>query len=96
MKESEPVYDVQKRARAGTSATLRAAVALYIIYLGFSIIRGVREGGTSMSPALGWSAGLVFIAAALAFGVYTWKRWRREVEAARLPASSLTEGEEDS
>ena len=33
MKEQQFEYDVQKRARAGTAATLRAVISLYIIYL---------------------------------------------------------------
>ncbi len=87
-------YDIQKRARASTAATLRAAVAIYFIYLGRSVIVGVREGSTTMAPWLGWTAGIVFIAAALAFGVYAWKRWRQDLEAARLPAEALTTEEE--
>ena len=78
-------YDIQKRARAGTRATLRAVVALYIAYLGWSVIRGVREGTSTMAPWIGWTAGLVFIAAALGFGIYVLKRYRRELEEARLP-----------
>lgn len=89
-------YDPQKRARAVTAATLRAAVALYIVYLGWNIIKGVREGGTTMAPWLGWTAGLLFIAAALGFAFYAWKRYRQDVEAARLPVSedSADEGSE--
>lgn len=32
--------------------------------------------------------GLFFIAASLAFGVYIWTRWRRDVEAARLDGTT--------
>ncbi len=89
-------YDMQKRARAVTTATLRAAVALYIAYLGYSIIKGVREGSTTMAPWIGWGAGCFFIAAALGFCFYVWKRYRRDVEAARLPVSEeIAEGNDD-
>ena len=87
-------YDLQKRSRAVTAATLRAAVALYIVYLGWSIIKGVREGSTTMAPWLGWTAGLFFIAAALGFAFYAWRRFLREQEAARLPVSAAAAGEE--
>ncbi|MCR5576345.1 MAG: hypothetical protein K6F56_04995 [Oscillospiraceae bacterium] len=83
-KEPQLEYDVQKRAKASTAATFRAVVALYFLYLARQIIRGAMDGSSSMSPVLAWIAGLGFIAAALAFGFYTWKRWRAEVEAARL------------
>lgn len=84
-------YDIQKRARAGTRATLRAAVALYIVYLGWSVIRGVREGTSAMAPWIGWTAGLVFIAAALGFGVYALRRYRLDLEEARLPETGPDE-----
>jgi hypothetical protein len=84
-REQQLEYDVQKRARAGTAATFRAAVALYFLYLAWQIVRGVMDGTSSMSPVIGWIAGLGFVAAALVFGFYTWKRWRADVEAARLP-----------
>ena len=80
-------YDMQKRARAVTSATLRAVVALYIGYLGYNIIKGVREGTTTMAPGIGWTAGLFFLAAALGVCFYAWKRYRQDVEAARLPVN---------
>ena len=88
-------YDFTKRAKAVNTATLRAVVALYIAYLGYSIIRGVRDGSTTMSPALGWTAGIVFICAAAAVLIYSWKRWRAEVEAARLPESALADEADD-
>ena len=78
-------YDMQKRAHAITGATLRAVVAFYIGYLGYNIIKGVREGTTTMAPWIGWTAGLFFLAAALGVCVYAWLRYRQDVEAARLP-----------
>ncbi len=87
-------YDVQRRARAGTSATLRALVAGYLLYLAWQIVKGVRTGETSMSPAVAYAAAAFFAIAALAFVVYLIRRWRKEVEAARLPAQTET-GETD-
>ena len=80
MREQQFEYDVQKRARAGTAATLRAVISLYIIYLAWN--------GSSPVPVwVGWLVAIVFTAAAIAFGVYTWKTWHRDLEAARLPAN---------
>lgn len=95
MADKTPGYDFTKRTRAVNAATLRAVVAVYIAYLGWSIIRGVRDGGTTMSPALGWALGIAFIAAAVAVLVYTWKRWRAELEAARLPAAPSDDETDD-
>ena len=85
MKDEKLEYDVQKRARASTAATARVAVSLYIIWLGYKIIRGALDGSNPMPPILAWTAGIFFIAAAIAFCYYTWRRWRADVEAARLP-----------
>ena len=91
MKKDRQEYDDQKWARAGTAAATRTLVALYIAWLGVKLIRGVVAGDTTMPPALGWIGGIVFIAAALAFGVYIWKRWRQDREAARLSPDPETE-----
>ena len=90
-------YDVQRRARAGTSATLRALVAGYLVYLAWQIVKGVRSGETSMSPAVGYAAAACFLLAALVFAVYLIRRWKKEVEAARLPAveESAPQGEDE-
>ena len=86
-------YDIQKRARAGTAATFRAVVAGYIAYLGWKI--ATAEGG-SMPLLAARLIGCAFIVAAIAFGIYTWKRWRLDLEAARLPEDEETqEGGED-
>ena len=85
MKEQQFEYDVQKRARAGTAATLRAVISLYIIYLAWSILKGVRNGSSPVPVWAGWLAAIVFTAGAVAFGVYTWKTYLRDREAARLP-----------
>ncbi len=91
MKNEKLEYDVQKRAKAGTAALLRAVVALYIAWLGYKVIRGVGEDGSTVPPAAGWIIGIVFIAAALAFGFYIWKRWRADLEDARISPAQETE-----
>lgn len=97
MKKDRQKYDDQKWARACTSAAVRAVVAGYIAWLGVKIIRGVKAGGTTVPPAVGWIAGIVFIAAALAFCFYIWKRLRAELDAARISPDQETEsaGAED-
>ncbi len=81
-------YDVQKRARAGTAATFRAVVCAYVIYLGWNVLRGVRDGSSPVPVWVGWLVAVVFTAAALAFGFYTWKIYRRDLEQARLPVNT--------
>ncbi len=82
--ERQYEHDAQKLARAGTSAVLRIVVAIYLVHLAYRIIRGVTDGSSSMSPVVGWIAALFFIAVAIAFCLYTWKRYRADQKAARL------------
>ncbi len=88
-------YDIQKRARAGTSATLRACVSLYLIYLGYQIIRNALDGTTTMSLGLSLFFGGVLIAAALGFGWFILRRYRSDLEAARITPSAESAEEED-
>ena len=87
MKEQQFEYDIQKRAKAGTAATLRAVISVYVIYLGWKVLKGVLNGSSPVPVWVGWLVAIVFTAAAIAFGVYTWKTWHRDLEAARLPAN---------
>ena len=84
-------YDPVKRARAGSTAVLRACAAGYLAYLAWQIVAGVRSGESSMAPAVGYAAAALFLLAAAAFSVYLIRHWRLEVEAARLPESDEAE-----
>lgn len=70
-------YDVQKRAKAGTAATFRGVVAAYIAYLGYRLIKGADS-------TLFIVIGIFFILAAAASCFYIYKRWKIDLEAARL------------
>jgi membrane protein implicated in regulation of membrane protease activity len=68
--------------RAVNFFALRLAVAGYLVYLGFDILRGHISGASALSPLLSWLCGVGFMAAALAFALYSWRRYRRECAAA--------------
>ncbi len=87
-------YDPQRRARASTGAMLRALVAGYLLYLAWQIVKGTRSGESSMNPAIAYAAAAFFVLAAIAFVVYLIRRWRTDVEAAKLPVQTET-GEAD-
>ena len=93
MDEKAFEYDAAKRTRANNLAVLRALVAAYLAWLGFSLIRDCVRGASTLSPAFAWTAGLVFIAAALAFGFYIRRQWKRELAAARLPKPESNEAD---
>ena len=91
MGDRELKYDTRKRARADNIAAIRALVAGYLAYLAWQIYQGVRSGESTMNPTVGYLAAGFFLLAAVAFAVYLVRRWRLEVEAARLPQSAQTE-----
>ena len=84
-------FDIQKRTRANTTASFRALVVGYLAWLGWKIANA-EEG--SMSALTAQLISAAFMIAALGFGVYTWKRWRSDLESARLP-DAIQEQEED-
>ena len=86
-------YDTAKRTRANNLAVLRALVAAYLAWLGFRLIRDCVRGASTLSPAFAWTAGLVFIAAALAFAFYIRRQWKRELAAAKLPKPETEKAE---
>ncbi len=79
---------MQKYSRATGSGVLRAAVAGYLIYLGYNIISDMLSGVSGMQPALAWLIGILFIACAIAFAVYSYIRYRKELKAAEFPTQA--------
>ena len=63
-------------SRAGMTAALRLVAAGYLMYLGYELIRDHLRGVSSLSPALAWLCGIVFLTAGLLFGWYSWQRYR--------------------
>ena len=81
------------RGRAMTMATLRAVVAGYLIYLGGSLIYGHLKGESEMIPWMAWFFGIFFILAGIAFGIYTWKRYKQETAEKPEETQEETAGE---
>ncbi len=76
-------YHVVRKNRADTRALLRGLVSAYLLYLGWKLITGAGHDPT-FSPVLGYLAGGLFAAAALAFGFYTWRQYLSDRRAAEL------------
>ena len=89
--EQKTEYDPQKRAKAGTSVALRVVVAAYVAFLGVRLIKGAES-------VLFTVIGIVFILSAVGICFYTYRRWRIDTYAARLPSEKENEdmtGEDD-
>ena len=80
-------------SRAVNFFALRAAVSAYLVYLGFDIFRTWLVGASTLSPTLAWLCGPGFMAAGLLFGLYSWRRYRRERGAAADKSSAGDENE---
>lgn len=85
MSGSDKKYDLQRKARAGTSAGLRGLVAVYLIYLGWKVASGSLSGNSPIPEWAGLLLGGLFILVAVGFGVYIVRRYRRDLKAAELP-----------
>ena len=66
------------RQKALSIAILRGAVAAYLIYLGYSLIKDQLAGNSTMAPWLSWVSGVLFILAGAGFIWYSWKRYRAD------------------
>ena len=95
MTDRKPAYDPAKRNKAVNMATLRAVVAAYLLYLGVSILWDYLRGVSTLSAPVAWASGLGFSAAAIAFGIFTWKHLRAGLEDAQLPETSEGESSEE-
>ncbi len=78
-----------EKNRSANFFALRLAVAGYLAYLGFDLLRAFLAGTSTLSPAAAWGCGVGFMAAGLGFGLYSFLRWRRET-AAREAAAEET------
>lgn len=95
MREDGTKYDLQRRSRVGTTVSLRAIAAAYLIYLGWTLIRDFLNGSSTMPAWLSWAAGLGFIAVGAAFGLYAWKRYQADLKAAEIPEEGDTPVQDD-
>ena len=94
MNGESPKYDAGKRSKAGTTASLRAVAVGYLLYLGYTLLRDVLDGTTTLPLWLSVSAAVVFIGVAVAFGFYTWRRYRCDVASALLQDETVPDVEE--
>ena len=94
MNGKDPKPQTSAQRRAVNFFALRAAVALYLIYLGFDLFRSYLVGASTLSPTAAWLCGPGFMAAGLLFALYSWRRYRREIAAAAEESAETPAGEE--
>ncbi|MDO4862137.1 MAG: hypothetical protein Q3984_05660 [Eubacteriales bacterium] len=81
MDEKNRETSAAKSSRTVNLFALRLAVAAYLVYLGFDLLRTYLVGASTLSPAAAWGCGVGFMAAGLGFGLYSLLRYRREAAA---------------
>ena len=76
-------YHVVRKNKADTKALFRAIVCGYLLYLAWQL---VNSGGSDASfpAAADWLTGALFAAAAVGFGLYSWKEYRQALREAEL------------
>lgn len=92
-----PKYDMKRRSRAGTAATLRAIVAIYVAYMVYNVLRGTIDGSSTLPVWAGWVLGIALLAADAVFAYYIWRTYQADLASAILPEEEESEadGEED-
>ena len=71
-------WSPEAKGSAAGMVILRAAVAGYLIYLGYMLIRDHLNGKSTLAPWLSWLFGVLFILAGAGFGWFTYKRYRAD------------------
>lgn len=93
--------------QAATSLSLRVIVAMYIVYLAWSIFSGMRSGESPISPLYTYLISGAFVLSAVAICAVSWRVYQEDLrkglaqqaaeDAERLaaPAEDETEDSED-
>ena len=87
--------DARRGSRAGTTLSLRAVAAGYLIYLGWTMVRDLLNGSSTLPVWLSWTAGIGFAAVGAAFGWYSWKRYQADMKAERTQEEEKSPGEDE-
>lgn len=76
-------YHVVRKNKADTRALFRVILCGYLLYLAWQLI---QSGGSdpSFPPLVAWLLGGLFILAAVGFGWYSWREYRRALAEAEL------------
>lgn len=88
----EKAYDMTRKAGAVTGLVLRAAIAGYLAYLAWHILRGAQKGGSPIPEWGAWLICLAFAAAAAGFCLYAWRAYQKGLKAAELSDDSPVTG----
>ena len=59
-------------------SSLLALVGVYMLYLAWELIDGMRNGASSMAPAVSVLFAVLFAAAGIFIFLYTWRVWKEE------------------
>lgn len=77
-------YDLALRNRALSMLVLRGAVAIYLVYLGGSLIYEWLSGISGLPAYVVWGGGILFITGGALFGLYVWRRFQKDLKAAEI------------
>ena len=79
------------RANPRGQALLRGVIAGYLVYLGGSLIYDLIRGVSTLPPGLVWTVGPLFVICGLAYGLFTWRRWKAEEGESAKPEAPAAE-----
>lgn len=90
-----PKYTVQGQRKASGGLALRGLIAIYLLYLGWGVIRTAGREGNALRPWMSWAFGLLFFAVAVGFGLYAYRCYKADLKAAEVHEDAPAEQPEE-
>lgn len=90
-------YNIVRKNQADLHGLLRALVSLYLLYLSYHLLITGRDD-PSFPPSARIAAGILFAVCAVAFGIYSFRRYqadRRKAELTDEEKEALERDEDD-
>ena len=83
MKREKRQYDMGQKNKAKTQILLRILICAYLLYLACQLVSQAGSDPT-LPAAVCWLAGGLFAAAAVGFGIFSWKQYRIHIKDAEV------------
>ncbi len=70
---------MEQKNKANMRFLLQTAVCVYLLYMAVKLV-SLRESDPTLPPAVCCIAGVLFAAAAVVFGVYSWRQYQKRLK----------------
>ena len=95
MKKPATRYNYARKRQATFRGVVRAAICLYLSYLGIQLAFEAYKGDSTISFPVGVLICAVFLVIAVVFGIYAINHYRRDLKEAELTPEEIAYLDED-